>query len=357
MSIEHRSAVTETAERVRALISTPDLDVRARRDSCIAGALQSDLAHESERAWSVPDDVADDRTERARACVQRALYELNRLELYWFDDPGRYVNENSVTLARLHEALETPWQRWLLQRVPSDAVADDDPPEAIRTRAERDATPSDTADQRFFAEEIDLGGYRRLLEIASVNGLVEASQLSRALGGAPSPVQSTLTRIFLEEYGNGLPKKKHSTFFARMLEDQGMDATPEAYLDSVPWQVLGAINHAFTLAERKQLYLRFCGAFTFTEVSTPASFQGYARAAARLGLSDGHDDYWALHIREDRRHGAWMVEQVVQPLCERFPERRHELLLGYEQQRLVEGLAGAATARECRAATRAGAPS
>lgn len=352
MSTEHRSAVTRIAERVRALIATPDLDQRVRRDPYIAGVLQSDLARESERAWSSPDDVADDATERSRACVQRALYELNRLDLYWFDDPDRYVNENSTTLAALHEALERPWQRWLLQRIPADAIAGD-PAEAIRARAARDATPCDGADQRWFAEQVDLAGYRRLLEIASVNGLVEASQLSRALGGAPSPVQSTLTRIFLEEYGNGQAKKKHSTFFARMLEEQGMDATPEAYLDSVPWQVLGAINHAFTLAERKQLYLRFCGAFTFTEVSTPASFDGYARAAARLGLSDG-DDYWALHIREDRRHGAWMVEQVVQPLCERFPERRHEVLLGYEQQRLVESLAGAATVRECRAASRAG---
>jgi hypothetical protein len=345
---------TATSARLRALITTPDLDSRVRAFPALLGALRQHLGRESDRAWAAvsSDDAA---VERARSCVHRSLYELNRIKIFWFDDPERYVNERSTVLAELHAELEAPWQAWLLRQVPGTAaLAPRDVAETIRTRAAQDATPSDTADGRWFADEMDLASYRRLLEIASLNGLVEASQLSRALGGAPSPVQSTLTRIFVEEYGAGRADKKHSTYFARMLDEQGMDSTPEAYLDSVPWQVLAAINHSFHLAENKRLYLRFCGAFTYTEVSTPASFDGYARAARRLGLSDGHGDYWSLHIREDQRHGAWMVDQVVAPLCERFPDRPGEVLLGYEQQRLVEGLAGAATARACRAAADAG---
>lgn len=353
MSTDLLESPTTTAARVRGLIATPDLDTRARHEPEVDQRLRSDLARLSTRAWSAPLESGDAAVEHARRCVQRALYELNRLRLYWFDDPGLYVNERSTVLAELHAELEAPWQQWLLRQVPEPVLAEHDAAAAIRARAEQDATPSETAASRWFADEMNLAGYRRLLEIASLNGLVEASQLSRALGGAPSPVQGTLTRIFLEEYGAGRAEKKHSTYFARMLDEQAMDSAPEAYLDSAPWQVLAAINHSFHLAESKRLYLRFCGAFTYTEVSTPASFDGYARAAQRLGLSDGHGDYWSLHIREDQRHGAWMVEHVVAPLCERFPDRRSEVLLGYEQQRLVERLAGAATARACRAAAEA----
>lgn len=353
LSTDHTDSPTSTSAQLRALIRTPDLDASVRDDPAFFAALRRDLGRTSDLAWAPlePDDPAVDR---ARSCVHRSLYELNRLKLYWFDDPQQYVNERSTALADLHAALESPWQAWLLRQSTRGAPAASDVAQTIRARAAQDATPCDTPDRRWFADEMDLAGYRRLLEIASLNGLVEASQLSRALGGAPSPVQSTLTRIFVEEYGAGRAEKKHSTYFARMLDEQGMDSTPQAYLDSVPWQVLASINHSFHLAESKRLYLRFCGAFTYTEVSTPAGFDGYARAATRLGLSDGHGDYWSLHVREDQRHGAWMVDHVVAPLCERFPEHRAEVLLGYEQQRLIEGMAGAATARACRAAADAG---
>jgi hypothetical protein len=132
-----------------------------------------------------------------------------------------------------------------------------------------------------------------------------------------------------------------------MLAEQGMSAEPEAHFHVVPWEVLAVINHAFYLAENKRHYLRFCGAFTYTEVSTPASFDGYARAAKRLGLSDGCGDYWSLHVREDQRHGAWMIDDVALPLMQRFPERRQDILFGYAQQRALERMAGAATARAC----------
>ena len=340
--------------RVRHLIALPDLDTRILADPLLAHPTIDRLRTHGAIAWSESAHAPPQSVERARYELHRALYELNRLNLYWFDDPGLYANERSTVLSFLRDLLEEPWQEWLLAQLPASPSAHEDPAAALRSWASVDGVASDTPDQRWFADEMTLDGYRRLLEIVSLNGLVEASQLSRALGGAPSPIQSTLTRIFLEEYGAGRPAKKHSTFFAQMLEEQRMNATPEGYVDDVPWETLAAINHSFYLAENKRHYLRFCGAFTYTEVSTPASFDGYARAARRLGVSDGHSDYWSLHIREDTRHGAWMVDEVAAPLCERFPERRSEVLLGYQQQRLVEGLAGAATARECRRAVERG---
>ncbi len=332
------------------LVRSPGLDERVRAEPNLVAPLRQAIDEAVARAWSPDRNAADEQVASERLLTQRLLYGINRLRLFWFDDPSNYANERSRVLADLAEQLEAAWQEWLRRQVPDDGLDSEDVASTLRAWMERDRTPLPSADHQFFAETIDLSGYRRLLEIASLNGLVEASQLSRTLGGAAHPVQATLTRILVEEYGGGKLPRKHSTFFAEMLQQAGLSPEPEAYFDRVPWEVLAAINHAFFLAENKRHYVRFCGAFTYTEVSTPVSFRGFAAAAKRLGFAEDGRDYWSLHIREDERHGQWMVEEVAIPLALRFPERRHELLFGYAQQRVVEAMAAQATARECRAA-------
>lgn len=327
------------------------LDERASRDPEWVDKLRMQLTRASEQAWAVQSPDVDASRAALRLDTQRALYAINRLRLYWCDDPGAYDNERSRVLADFQDLLEAPWQRWLAERVSTDELEPVNAESTLRNWAERDLTPHPTPEGGWIAEEMSGDGYRRLLEIVSLNALAESSQLSRAVGGAASPAQSMMFRILMEEYGAGRLEKKHSTYFARMLEAQGMSTKPEAYFLRVPWEVLSSINQAFYLAENKRFYLRFCGAFTYTELSTPVSFAGYARAAARLGFTDGHSDYWALHVREDARHGPWMLERVALPLLEQFPERRRDMLFGYAEQRSVENMAGAAVARACRAAS------
>jgi hypothetical protein len=51
-------------------------------------------------------------------------------------------------------------------------------------RGEADLDPPLNENKRYLREEMTLAGYRHLLAIASLDGLVEASRLSRILGGA-----------------------------------------------------------------------------------------------------------------------------------------------------------------------------
>lgn len=350
--LQHAAAYTFVESRLTDLLVSPGLDERADRDPSVLAPLHQAVEVAIRRAWA-PEAAADDeQTNAARTFLHRTLYRINRLRLYWFDPPNAYVNERSRVLLDLQDRLEQPWQRWLAGRIPVNERESAEPLATIREWVARDLEPIDTPFYRFFAKEIDIDGYKQLLQIGSFNGLVEASQLSRTLGGAAGDVQCMLTRILFEEYGGGRPQRKHSTYFAAMLEQLGLSAEPEAYFDSVPWEVLAAINQAFYLAENKRFFVRFCGAFTYTEVSTPVSFRGYAAAARRLRLSSGRDDYWTLHIREDERHGQWMVDEVARPMLERFPQWSSDLLLGYAQQRLIEADAANATLRACRKVTR-----
>lgn len=347
------AAAYESAEtNVVELLDMPDLDGRASADPAIMAPLREVIDAATCRAWAAETAGADPRADDARGFCQRVLYRLNRLRLYWFDSPAAYINERSRSLLDLQDCIEGPWQTWLARRVALEPRDIADPLAAIRQWVARDLEPIDSPFHQFFTREVDVEGYKRLLQIGSLNGLVEASQLSRTLGGAAGDVQCMLTRILFEEYGGGRAQRKHSTYFAVMLEQLGLSAEPEAYFEYAPWEVLAVINQAFYLAENKRFFIRFCGAFTYTEVSTPVSFRSYAAAARRLSLSDGRDDYWTLHIREDERHGQWMVEKVAKPMLERFPDFARDLLSGYAQQRFIEADAANATLRACQDITR-----
>ncbi|WP_234709985.1 iron-containing redox enzyme family protein, partial [Kamptonema formosum] len=79
-------------------------------------------------------------------------------------------------------------------------------------------------------------------------------------------------------------------------------------------------------------FLKFqSSAFQYFEVAGPAAYRNYLAAAQRLQLSDGAMGYWELHIREDERHGRWMLDDVALPLAEKYPQDAWELVLGYDQ--------------------------
>ncbi len=128
-----------------------------------------------------------------------------------------------------------------------------------------------------------------------------------------------LTRVLVEEYGGGKLNRKHSTLFTAMLNELEMRTEPETYFDLVPWEVLAAINHSFLLSERKRFYLRYVGGLLYTEISVPAAFDNYRAAAERLVLPKAARSYWELHIREDMRHGQWMLHDIGLPLAARYP--------------------------------------
>ena len=336
-----------------ALTLLENLDERVAARPALAADFERALLEALEAAYG---PQAADGAEAARLFTQRVLYRVNRLKLFWYDDLRGYENERSAYLRSVRDRVEAAWQDWELAQLDAAALRREaDVAGELRRRAARDVAPPPSPDGLYFRERAGGAGYRRLLAIASLDGLVEASQLSRTLGGASNDVHAVMTRLLVEEYGGGRLARKHSSFFNRMLEEFGMSTAPEFYFDLVPWEVLAAINHSFLLSERKRFYLRYVGGLLYTEVSVPAGFENFRAAAERLGLSEAARGYWELHIREDERHGRWMLEDVALPLAAMYPREAWELLLGYDQQMLLSDRAGAAVARAARAADAAAA--
>ncbi len=283
--------------------------------------------------------------------LQRILYRINRLKLFWYDDLNNYANEGSQYLFGIQSRIESAWQDWESNSMgiePLRAVVE--VKKTLRDHVAEDLDPKPSTEGLYFRNEMTETGYHRLLAIASLDGLVEASQLSRVLGGVGNEVQSMLTRIFFEEYGKGILARKHSSYFSTMLEEFEMETRPEAYFDLAPWEVLANINQSFFLCERKRNFLRYIGSLLFFEVSVPAAFKNYKLAGKRLGLSPEAVNYWEVHIKEDQRHGRWMLDDVALPLADRYPDLAWEIVWGYNQQRFISARASRAIAQSVRLA-------
>jgi hypothetical protein len=335
----------EAEQQFIQLLEMEDLDKNLGTNPGMVSNFETAIATAREAAYKV-----NSGSDAAHRFLQRVLYRINRLKLFWYDDLRRYTNERSPYLRTVRDQIEESWQQWELAQLDIAMLQAVDVKQALLDRVAADIDPALSADDRYFREQMSEAGYRRLLAIASLDGLVEASQLSRTLGGVGNDVHSVLTRLLIEEYGGGRLARKHSSFFTTMLAELKMQTEPEAYFDLVPWEMLAAINHSFLLTERKRYFLRYIGGLLYGELSVPAGFRNYRVAGERLGLSAAGMAYWDLHIKVDELHGRWMLDDVALPLALQYPTDAWELVLGYDQQRLLSSRAGAAVARAVREA-------
>jgi hypothetical protein len=317
------------------LLVLENLDAHIISQPDVVSDLEAAIASAIDTAYAL---TVQPTADPAHKFLQRILYRLNRLNLFWYDDFANYRNERSVYLNAIRDRIESAWQSWEATQLDGTEIANMDlaaVKQALQARAEQDLDPPLSLAKQYLQEELTLAGYRTLLAIASLDGLVEGSRLSRILGGACNEIQATLIRVLLEEYGNGKLSRKHSTFFAQMMTELGLNTEPEAYFDLVPWQVLASMNQNFLLTECKRYFLQYNGGLTYFEIAGPSIYTDYLIAARRLQLSDAAMGYWELHIREDERHGRWMLTDVALPLADKYPDRAWELVLGYDREKFM----------------------
>lgn len=351
-----RSNYLEAEQQFKQLLKAENLDrlvaAHPSRVEPLEKAIEAALAiaySEANLETRSRTEVLIDR-QAAHQFLQRILYHFNRLNFFWYGELKQYQNERSLYLQQLRDRIEFVWQAWEVAQLDVEQLKQVDIKHALLERAEADLARPLSDSDRYIREDMTLDGYRHLIAIASLDGLVESSRLCHILGGASHEVQATLVRVLMEEYGGGRLNRKHSTFFASMMEDLGLDSQPETYLDYVPWEVLACINHNFLLTNRKRHYLRYNGGFTYFEIVGPSVYKNYVAAAKRLELSETARAYWELHIREDERHGQWMLHNVALPLADYYPDDAWELLLGYDQDKLMGDRAGQAVLKTVRVA-------
>src|SRR5688572_17302470 len=185
---------------------------------------------------------------RSHLFLQQTLYRVNRLALFWADDLSQCEDQRSSHLERSRDRIEAEWQHWEARQIPRASLrATSDIGSALRERTSRDGQFNPTQRLRFFVN-MTRAGYRRLLECSSLDEHLEAGQLARALGGLEPELNDGLARLVFELPG-GQPRLRQGTAFHPLLEYFCLSTRAEAYLESIPWEILALTNQRFVLVE------------------------------------------------------------------------------------------------------------
>ena len=97
--------------------------------------------------------------------LQRILYRINRLKLFWYDDLQNYANEASPYLASVRSRIENAWQDWETGHFDIESLQSLPIKDALRQRADNDLSPRPSGPGQYFRDEMTEAGYRQLLRL------------------------------------------------------------------------------------------------------------------------------------------------------------------------------------------------
>ena len=177
------------------------------------------------------------------------------------------------------------------------------------------------------------------------DALIEASGMSRYLGGSFGRAQSELTKVLIDEYGFGVHADKHSTLFEVHAASLGLRTDVHAYFREYDTASLLAANYFHYITLGKIHWPRYVGAIYRAEATLPHLNALMAKTVADVAPA-GDTRYFTEHVEIDGFHRRMVLENVLVPLVEAHGESWiPEILRGFEEFRFVGDLAGAALIR------------
>jgi Iron-containing redox enzyme len=187
-----------------------------------------------------------------------------------------------------------------------------------------------------------------LVQLA-LDGLTEASAMSRNLGGAYGPEQSALFKIFIDEFGYGVYDTKHTTIFAKMLRSRAMATHVHAYWNFYLSGPLATNNFYYYLSRDHAKFFRYAGAVTYAEAVFAPAFVKMIKVYRDIFGDDVDLHYCDEHAHIDEHHGRITREQVLLALAEKHgPGVVPELMRGIAEARLIGGWFEEDTAEQIR---------
>jgi hypothetical protein len=154
------------------LLKIEDLDQQVAIHPELANSLQAKVESALQVAYAEPYQGRE--TVSAHLLLQRILYYINRLNLFWYDDLQHYKNERSLYLQWFRDRIEVAWQAWEIGQIDVarlKTLRGEQVKQVLQARSQRDLDPPLTPYKWYLREEMSIAGYRLLLAIASLEGV------------------------------------------------------------------------------------------------------------------------------------------------------------------------------------------
>jgi Iron-containing redox enzyme len=174
-----------------------------------------------------------------------------------------------------------------------------------------------------------------LVQLA-LDGLTEASAMSRNLAGAYGPEQSALFKIFIDEFGYGVFEAKHTTIFAKLLRSRAMRTHVHAYWNFYLASPMATNNYYYFLSRDHAKFFRYAGAVTYAEAVFAPGFVKMIKTYRDIFGDEVDLHYCEEHAHIDQHHGRITREQVLLALAQRHGDGVvPELMRGIAEARLL----------------------
>lgn len=281
----------------------------------------------------------------ARAFTARdpsALYQVHKTLYALYEDQvrplgARAYNQFNPLLLTIQNILESRWERYELGRIPAAGQMPAEP-EAFRRHFKELCTNRALADHRLFeflenrASRADLVTFF-LSDAAVIVRFCDLVVLTMV--GADEEIRGELAENLWDEMGQGRVQKQHVHLFGNLLEYAGINL-PEGplsvdyFVDNLDWAGLAGYNFYLFLCLHRRNQLRSLGALGAAESMDPAQYSRVLAGCRRVGFEE--IAYYAGHESMDVEHGDRWLENVLLPLVRKYPEKRHEIVLGAQMR-------------------------
>jgi hypothetical protein len=145
------------------------------------------------------------------------------------------------------------------------------------------------------------------------------------LGGRP---KAALVEIQADEYGDGVDEDVHAELYALTLEQLGLDASPNVYLDLLPGVTLATVNLVSMFGLHRRWLGAVVGHLAVFEMSSVTTMARYATALRRLGFGPWACLFYDTHVVADATHQTIAAYELAGGLVEQEPRRAPDVVFG-----------------------------
>jgi Iron-containing redox enzyme len=272
--------------------------------------------------------LTDDDEQLALAiCYELHYRGFDGVDADWEWDPD---------LLAVRRELERRHLAGLRALTPPPPVGDDPVDRQLTALIEADDGPSLS---RWLARNGSLEQWREYLAVRSVYHLKEGDPHSFAIPRLAGRAKSAMVEIQADEYGGGDAARMHSTLFAGMMRDLGLDDGYGALWDAAPAFAFASVNTMSLFGLHRRWRGAAAGHLAAVEMTSSEPSRRYSTGLRRLGFDERTTVFYDEHVEADAVHEQIAAVDMCGSLVAEDPGLAADVLFGAACSLALDGLA------------------
>jgi hypothetical protein len=158
--------------------------------------------------------------------------------------------------------------------------------------------------------------------------LKEADPHSWAIPRLAGRPKAALVEIQADEYGDGVDEDCHAELYALTMEQLGLHAEPNHYLDLLPGITLATVNLVSMFGLHRRWLGALVGHLSVFEMSSVTTMARYSTALRRLEFDPWTCLFYDTHVVADATHQTIAAHELAGGLVAQEPRRLPDVVFG-----------------------------